>query len=78
MEQPYNGISTRELAGVEWRHSRRSSPNGNCVEIAKLPGELAAVRDSKDPHGPALIFGATATAVFITNVRSGIFTKVVP
>ncbi|WP_131738568.1 DUF397 domain-containing protein [Actinomadura roseirufa] len=38
-----------------WRRSSHSGDNGgDCVELAGLPGGVA-VRDSKDPDGPALI-----------------------
>jgi len=37
-----------------WRRSSYSAAN-NCVEVA-CPGEAAAVRDSKNPEGPILIF----------------------
>jgi hypothetical protein len=45
-----------DLANAAWRKSSHSGSNGgNCVEVARdLPGAVA-VRDSKDPHGPALL-----------------------
>ncbi|MEV0677583.1 DUF397 domain-containing protein [Actinosynnema sp. NPDC050436] len=48
-----------------WRKSSRSQ-NGadNCVEVSKLPG-AAAVRDSKNPGGPVLVFGSAAFAGFL-------------
>jgi hypothetical protein len=78
MDQPYNGIPARDLPGVTWRRSRRSSPNGNCVEIAAVGRESMAVRDSKDPDGPALIYSPAAIARLIEAVRIGNIRKEVP
>jgi hypothetical protein len=38
---------------VRWRKSSHSGDQGECVEIAALPGGIA-VRDSKNPDGPNL------------------------
>ncbi|MGW4424814.1 DUF397 domain-containing protein [Streptosporangium sp. NPDC004631] len=47
--------------------------NDNCVEAAtNLPG-LVAVRDSKDPAGPALAFSPAAWSEFLAGVRNGDF-----
>ena len=37
-----------------WRKSTYSFSNGNCVEVAVLPGGTVGLRDSKDPGGPVL------------------------
>ncbi|MEW1551814.1 DUF397 domain-containing protein [Streptomyces tsukubensis] len=62
-------------AHAVWRKSSHSgSGEGQCVEIADLMGSShdgIAVRDSKNPDGPALLFAPSAFAAFITGTRSG-------
>ncbi|MBQ1075287.1 DUF397 domain-containing protein [Micromonospora sp. C31] len=52
------------LAAARWRKSSRSGDEGACVEMAVLPATVA-VRDSKDPAGPALLFPPAAWAAFV-------------
>ncbi|MEV4531580.1 DUF397 domain-containing protein [Streptosporangium sp. NPDC049304] len=59
-----------DLSGAEFRTSTLSGPNNDCVQVAtNLPG-LVAIRDSKDPAGPALIFSPTAWDDFLTDIRN--------
>jgi hypothetical protein len=59
------------LDGAVWRKSTRSSNSGGqCVEVAgNLPG-VVAIRDSKDPDGPALVVHPTAFRAFTDTVKS--------
>ncbi len=65
-------MSEIDLASAVWRKSTRSSGNGQCVEVATFHG-ATAVRDSKDPAGPALTFSTAQWAAFTAGTRSGEF-----
>lgn len=70
MKPTYSGMPAAQVPATEWRKSRFSNPSGNCVEVARLPQQCVAVRDSRDPSGPALVFTASAWAAFLRAVRS--------
>jgi hypothetical protein len=55
---------------LTWRTSSYSGSNGgNCIEVAMTP-DTVAIRDSKDPHGPVLTFGAVDWRRFTSLVRA--------
>jgi hypothetical protein len=49
--------------------------NGNCVEVASLPGDQIGVRDSKDTEGPVLRFTPDEWNAFLGGVRNGEFDR---
>ena len=60
-------------ASPRWRKSTASNPSGNCVELAELAGGDIAMRNSRHPGGPTLIYTRAEIAAFIAGVRSGEF-----
>ncbi|MBD3009666.1 DUF397 domain-containing protein [Streptomyces sp. 5-10] len=59
-----------------WFTSSYSDNGGACIEVAAnlvASRGVVPVRDSKDPHGPALMFEPTAWSSFVSAVRRGEF-----
>ncbi|MEU9735486.1 DUF397 domain-containing protein [Streptomyces sp. NPDC048002] len=71
---PRNVPSSTDLQAVRWLRSSYSTGANNCVETARPhsgPGAgLLAVRDSKVPSGPALLFSPESWAGFTATFRS--------
>ncbi|NUR25328.1 MAG: DUF397 domain-containing protein [Catenulispora sp.] len=66
------------LAHLAWRKSRRSNSSGNCVEVARLPENAGfAVRNSRNPDGPTLVFTRDEITAFLAGIRDGDFDDLV-
>ncbi|MBD0672703.1 DUF397 domain-containing protein [Streptomyces sp. CBMA156] len=58
-------------ADLTWRKSSYSGgEGGNCIEVAGGLLDSIPVRDSKDPHGPALAFTPEAWRAFIAGIQA--------
>ncbi len=64
-----------DLTGAQWFKSSRSGAAGHCVEVAFLENQATAVRDSKDPSGPALVFTAAEWDAFVGGAKGGEFDR---
>ncbi|MFD7529520.1 MULTISPECIES: DUF397 domain-containing protein [unclassified Streptomyces] len=63
---------TSTLSG--WRKSSHSgNESGSCVEVLDNHPSGVPVRDSKNPHGPALVIPTAGWSAFVTSVKSGTF-----
>ncbi|SFD41026.1 DUF397 domain-containing protein [Streptomyces aidingensis] len=63
---------TGSLGHAEWFTSSHSNDQGGaCVAGARLGGGVMAVRDSKDPAGPAFVFRAPAWRGFVAAMKTG-------
>ncbi|MFH8405889.1 DUF397 domain-containing protein [Streptomyces sp. NPDC018019] len=64
-------VECAPLGAARWRKSTHSADTGgSCVEIASTP-TLIAIRDSKNPAGPALTLPPAAFAAFVSAVADG-------
>ena len=73
MSHTYNGMPATELTDVTWQKSKHSNPNGACVEVAHLPDGEIAVRNSRFPTGPALVYTRAEIAAFLAGAKDGEF-----
>ncbi|MFD4693767.1 MULTISPECIES: DUF397 domain-containing protein [unclassified Streptomyces] len=77
MQHIDNGVPADSLTDVTWMKSHHSNPSGNCVEMALLPGGDVAVRNSRHPQGPALVYTEAEVRAFLAGVRDGDFDSVI-
>jgi hypothetical protein len=64
-------VTDYEASRTIWRKSSYSrGTGGNCVEVARKLAGVVAVRDSRHPDGPVLVFTASAWKAFTTSVKN--------
>ncbi|MEU9946537.1 DUF397 domain-containing protein [Streptomyces lavendulae] len=74
MEQVHsNGTRASSIGGAAWTKARASDATNNCVEIARVANDEVALRNSRFPDGPALVFTRSEMIAFIAGARAGEF-----
>lgn len=69
----FNRMPADAIPATSWRKSTYSGAQGNCVEVAHLASGEVAVRNSRDPGGPSLVFTGDEIAAFFAGVKDGEF-----
>ncbi|MGW7521126.1 DUF397 domain-containing protein [Streptomyces sp. NPDC054796] len=72
-----NGVQASAIQGARWVKAARSNAQGNCVEVAMLPEGEVAVRNSRFPDGPALVYTHAEMDAFVEGVKNGEFDFVI-
>ena len=73
MDRTCSVTPSARLAALTWQKSHHSNPSGECVEMAALPSTGIAIRNSRDPDGPALICSKAEVGAFIEGAKNGEF-----
>jgi hypothetical protein len=73
MQGMHNGMAASGLHEADWQASRHADPAASRVELAVLPGGDIAMRHSRHPGGPALIYTYAEIEAFIAGAKDGDF-----
>ncbi|WP_059010736.1 DUF397 domain-containing protein [Streptomyces specialis] len=73
MPDAYNGIAAHLLRDVRWLKSSYSNSQGTCAEFARLPSGDVAMRNSRFPEGPALVYTPDEMEALLHGVKNGEF-----
>ncbi|GHA78221.1 DUF397 domain-containing protein [Streptomyces termitum] len=65
-----NGVRADEIKGARWRKASASTGKGECVEVAALGKGEVAMRNSRFPSGPALVFTPQEWTAFLSAAKA--------
>ncbi|MEU3963221.1 DUF397 domain-containing protein [Streptomyces buecherae] len=68
-----NGISASTITAVAWLKAQASVGAGECIELASLPEGEIAMRNSRHPDGPALVFTKAELRAFLDGAKGSEF-----
>lgn len=66
-------VTNEDLGRAAWRKAARSGDNGNCLEVAPLPGGRVGIRDTEAPDQAPYVVSASVWAAFIDGAKKGEF-----
>lgn len=73
MKEISNGMPAGEISGAAWLKASASDAIGDCVELARVGENEIAVRNSRFPDGPALVFKCSEVGAFVDGAGKGEF-----
>jgi hypothetical protein len=73
MRVMYNGMPASGLTEATWVAPGHGEPADASAEMAALSGGSIAMRNSRDPEGPALIYTHAEIEAFIAGAKGGEF-----
>lgn len=65
---------TADTSPVQWQRSSTANEVAAAVEVAMLGDGLVAMRDSRTPNKPSLVFNRAEWTAFVAGARRGEFT----
>ncbi|MGW3957325.1 DUF397 domain-containing protein [Streptomyces sp. NPDC004752] len=68
-----NGMQASWITGTHWVKATASDALNECVELARVNENEVAVRNSRFPDGPALVFTRAEIAAFLDGACKGEF-----
>ncbi|MFE1800428.1 DUF397 domain-containing protein [Streptomyces sp. NPDC059517] len=71
MDPVHSGVPAGELGTEGWQKPWSGTNGGSCVEAKRLPDGSVALRQSKDPDGPALVYSRDEMISFLEGAKSG-------
>ncbi|WP_425581388.1 DUF397 domain-containing protein [Streptomyces sodiiphilus] len=70
-------MAAHHLQDVVWLKSSYSNSQGTCAEFARLPSGDVAMRNSRFPEGPALVYTPAEIEALLRGVKDGEFDHLV-
>ncbi|MFD4575767.1 DUF397 domain-containing protein [Streptomyces sp. NPDC058417] len=70
-----NGVTADLITGAQWQKARASDAKNDCIEVARLSENEYAVRNSRFPGGPALIYTKDEFDAFVDGASKGEFSN---
>lgn len=71
MDPVHSGMSATDLGTEGWQKPWSGTNGGSCVEAKRLPDGSVALRQSRDPDGPALVYTREEMVAFLRGAKSG-------